>query len=637
MIMTGQSGKKSPENNSLSLCQSIILIDSTCDIDELTRIKIEYINPTIITFDYESHQILEKNQIPHQVSDIYLNEDELETIQKNSYPLSNWFNESIARNSLEYDGINLGELFYVEFHYFLVPFLKKFLELKKISLKYNNANFIATPNLFDIISTFGKSVKKINADAIQPSNFLYDTVKYHLKIGNKFITFNVTRSFYLKLKHIFEKGVNIFFGPKKKSSSKSVLLVELDTVKYRSIFSALSRNSLKPMAFCRRRPVIWNLSSLFVILQSKCQVATFHSLSDIQLKKSIDIGISKIKSNLISLWEREDFFKSYFKINGISFWESIKHNFILLTEKRVLEGIQEVELVKKLLHQYHFSSILIWTENGPTEQIIVKLAKQQNIPLIILQHGYFHDGHGISEVDYFIGGYPIYSDKFIVWGKNFQQYLIQSGILPQKIEILGAPFYDELFTNKITKSDFKNGYVILATSVLIKSQVSNLIIKTREKYEQTLKTICKIVLKSNKKLIIKLHPGQESLDLTKLAKEIDPTIMVVKGQGIIPLIKNCDIFLTIDISTTILEAQILKKPVVSIRFNNAPIWEDCSVFSSNSCIRIDLKDFENVFNRLLNDEEFRNTVLENGTKFIDEFITNQGFASEKLTSFLRTM
>ena len=51
---------------------SIILFDSSCNINDLTSDKIE--NSLIITFDYNSHKNLEKLAINHVISDSYLDQ-----------------------------------------------------------------------------------------------------------------------------------------------------------------------------------------------------------------------------------------------------------------------------------------------------------------------------------------------------------------------------------------------------------------------------------------------------------------------------------------------------------------------------------------------------------------------------------
>ena len=125
----------------------IILLDSSSDLSQL---KIFKKNSLIITFDYESHKLLSQKNISHEISDSYINNSDLTTIHQISYKFSKWYDESSVSNLLKYEDINLGKLFYVEFHYFLVPFLKKFVEFIKINKQHPNTKFIASPLLFNI-------------------------------------------------------------------------------------------------------------------------------------------------------------------------------------------------------------------------------------------------------------------------------------------------------------------------------------------------------------------------------------------------------------------------------------------------------------------------------------------------------
>ena len=91
---------------------------------------------------------------------------------------------------------------------------------------------------------------------------------------------------------------------------------------------------------------------------------------------------------------------------------------------------------------------------------------------------------------------------------------------------------------------------------------------------------------------------------------------------------------TIDISTVILEAQISGKPVISVSVRDYNMGEDnSSFFKSQSCIRTESRNFEINFNHLLEDLEFRRDIINKGKKFADDYLSNQGNASQKLLEF----
>ena len=131
---------------------SIILFDSSCSINELTSDKIQ--NSLIITFDYNSHKNLEKFGINHVISDSYLDQSFLSSIDKICYGLSHWYKEKSIEKIVEYDGLNLGDFFYYELYSILIPFLKKFFEISKIFEENNQSSFLTSNNLYDIIHSF---------------------------------------------------------------------------------------------------------------------------------------------------------------------------------------------------------------------------------------------------------------------------------------------------------------------------------------------------------------------------------------------------------------------------------------------------------------------------------------------------
>ena len=632
--MTGLNGKQNNQSNK-STNSIVILFDSTCNLNELLEI-LQNKQTVVITFDYDSHKILLNNKIQHQVSDSYIKEDELQIIQKTSYELLKWCHQPTIASLLEYQGVNTGQLFNVEFHYMLIPFLKKFVELTNVFKVYGNAHYVASSVLYDILYSFTNSVTRFKRNDNNSNQFLYDSIKVSFNIGKNSFSIRIPRSYYLAIKKISEKILHVLLNPKKNSNDNgSVLLVEFDTIRYKKIFSMSTNTPLHLISFCRRRPAIWNLKSFSIMKQSNCTIASYYALDDYKLRTATEIGLSQITTKINSLWNQEEFFKSFFSISGISFWEILKPYFMKLSKKRILEAVKEIEITKRLFEKYKIKSVLIWTENGFNEQIAMQVAKKFNIPVILIQHGGIaYDTLDAYDYNCFAGILPIYSNKFIVWGDVIKNYAINCGIPGEKIEVLGSPIYDEIFSRKSDITSTKKELILLTTSSHIQNFVNNHTVKTREKYEQAIKKICQTVSKMNKKLVIKLHPFQEEIDITKVAKEVDPKITVFKKGDIFPLIESCEVLVTIDVSSTILEAQMFERPTISISVKDFGFGNP-EVFTSNSCIVTDMDNFENLLHRTLHDDNLRKQLVENGNRFVKASLSNQGTATEKLLLFLK--
>lgn len=289
-------------------------------------------------------------------------------------------------------------------------------------------------------------------------------------------------------------------------------------------------------------------------------------------------------------------------------------------------------MAKRIFENYSFNSILVWSEIGSTEQILVKLAKRFGIKIVLMQHGLFYDSEsaGTYNMNKFQGVYPLDADKYVVWGNIEEKHQIKRGTPPEKLVILGSPIYDGI-ANTIEKNELQN-YILLATSGPVKENAFDLTVETIEKNRKTIKKICEVVSKMNKKLVIKLHPSQDEFDPSYLAKEINPNIVVTKTGSISQLIKSCDIFVMIDASTVVLDAHLLKKPVISVLVKD----NDYGIPSvlSQSCLLTDMDNFETTLKKVLADENLRKSLVEKGIAYVKDYLINQGSASMKLLKFL---
>ena len=70
------------QNNS-SNNNTILLFDSSMNFKDVYPI-IKEKKPKIVTFDYQSHKLFEQKNIQHEVSDVYITQNDLEHIQDKS-------------------------------------------------------------------------------------------------------------------------------------------------------------------------------------------------------------------------------------------------------------------------------------------------------------------------------------------------------------------------------------------------------------------------------------------------------------------------------------------------------------------------------------------------------------------------
>ena len=140
-------------------------------------------------------------------------------------------------------------------------------------------------------------------------------------------------------------------------------------------------------------------------------------------------------------------------------------------------------------------SIVVWSEEGLTEKILISLAKSLNIPTILIQHGLFYDTQEAYNMNKFQGVFPSEVDKYIVWGKLEKENAIKNGVSPEKIECLGNPQFDQ-FVNSNSENS-KRDSILIATSGSNTEEVRGLTVKAHKKSKETIKEICKIASKTN--------------------------------------------------------------------------------------------------------------------------------------------
>jgi hypothetical protein len=618
--------------------KSIILFDSVSDYDDLDE-TVSKNKSKIISFNYDTHKILKNKKIHHEISDNYLSKKDLRTIQKTAYSVSEWFNVDVISKYIYYNGVNLGSLIQDELINILVNYIKKVLELFKISKEFTNSTFIGSHTCCKIMKNFSKKInefKNSNTENLQP--FPLDSIKIKMKIGTKnhSMEFGISKNLFKKLKSVSEKSSKFLLSKNNSigETSKNILIVEFNPIQYQSFFEQMPDSKLNFLIYNRRRPAFWNFQSYNLIKRSGCLAETENSLLDAKLKKIILNGKRQIEIKISDLFSKESFFKSFFSLEEISFWPTFKEFFQEYFRKRALEFIQEVELTKKLMEKYDFSSILILSEAGLHERIALQLAYQKQIPVCLVQHGINYNTKESYDMNVAKGALPIKSDYYLCWGRISGEYSKKMEIKSEKVHPIGSAVFDGVTFDEQKCS--KKDHVLLATGSPTKEHASDLTVEIIEKNMDAVKKICQVVTKYNKKLIIKTHPSPDEFDPSFIAKQVNPEIKVIKEGKISPLIQSCDLLIINDLTSPILDAYILKKPVISFRVTDNG-WGIPTAFKNNSCIVTDLEKFDDDLKNVLNNESVRNQLITDGEKSSKEYLAYQNNGSNKLITFLEEL
>jgi UDP-N-acetylglucosamine transferase subunit ALG13 len=604
-----------------TLNQKIIFFDSSMTIDDIKDFSLD--ETIFFSFDYESHQLLSKNKIPHKISDEYVDKNDLYFIEKISMKLSHWYNESEISKLLIYFNINLGELFYVDTFNLCVNFLKKYLEIASISKSFSKSFFYTSTNLFPIINSFTDSVSEIS------NHSQNDLIEIPLKIGNVSLPFKLSKTNLSKLRKIPESLTRVIIRSKINTNNKTILVHNVTTERFSDFYLKIPDFPLNIVKYDDVIPAIWNYKTYKIIKKSGCVIENPSSLSNDILEKQISKSIDDFNSMFESLISKNHFFHTFFSINNSSFWDSFKLLFTKFCIKKFSECIRQIEIMRSFFNKYDFSAIMIWSEHRLEDQILYHFGKQNNIPVIFSQHGFEFDTDEMIDSMTFFRGFPYRSDFIIVWGDIMRNWFIKNGLDPKKIKSLGSPYFSKLSS---TNFKIKNEYVLLACDAKAWDfKPEELCIKNILKYDQTIKNISEIIIGLDQNLVIKPHPSK-IFNEKKIASEVDENIKVVTGGDIESLIPSCSVVITTNITTSILQALILKKPVILIRTNS--YYGKPHVLKLNGCIEATLDTLESILIKLFSDKKYLDNTIEFGNDFISKYFSNSVNSSEEILKFL---
>ena len=155
-----------------------------------------------------------------------------------------------------------------------------------------------------------------------------------------------------------------------------------------------------------------------------------------------------------------------------------------------------------------------------------------------------------------------------------------------------------------------------------------------EKYKNSLIHIFKTTKNLNKKLIVKLHPYESDHNEQEIAKMIDQSISVVKKKNLTSLLQNSDVVISLgtSISTAVIDAIILNKPVIRLKFGE---WY--GDYGDGSCLNVEKEEFQDKLNQIITDDKFRKQLLLTQKEFLDNYIINQGNATRNIVTHISNM
>ena len=608
--------------------KKIIFVDNLTSINEI-EIFSNKSDVKIISFDYASHIKLKEKNIQHEISEIYLTQD-TRKLQKQCFEFSNWYDLDVIKKNISFLNINISKLYNDQLIHVLLKIIKKFSEIKLIIKKFPNLKYFASGDLLLIGKLWIKSINEIPNS--QKVKFYFDDIEIGTNIGKKNIKVSIPNSYYKKIKNISEKVLELTLQ-NKNLSEKNTLIVEFDTKKYKNFFLESKNHKKNILYYGRRRPGIWDLESFKIIKNSQCKIITSNIINDDIFKKNKK-NISEIKENFLQILDSDKELSDFFSIENISIISVISPIIKILIIDRLDEIVSEILLAKQMFDESIIDSVVVLSEIGMTEQIIIQLANQKKIPILHLQEGLHVDTQEAYEHSKFHTIFLESADKYLAWGKLSKDFQVKIGKIPvENIIELGSPRFSEL---NLSNNKNSEEFILLATMPPQIEQINGIDVRNLEKYLKDILKICEIVSIQKKKLVIKLHPTSDILNISNTIQEKFPDIIVIEKGDINPLIEKCSIVIVTGFSTVIVQAQILQKPVISIPLIDYN-WGKPSVYAENSCLLIELQQLSVNLKKIHDDQLFRNELIINGNKFLNNCFVNKDKSSELIWNYIKNL
>jgi|SaaInlStandDraft_2_1057019.scaffolds.fasta_scaffold03099_9 hypothetical protein len=614
----------------------IILVEGKIDFNVIEK-KIFNNNSLVVSFDFDSHKTLNQNKIKHKLVEDYFSEEDKIEIDSFSLKLgTSWYKNEKISQYLEYDKINLGSLLELEMPSYFLKILKRVIGIKKIVEKEEPKKIISY-SLKKYVNEFCKK-KEItikNYEKRKETGLFFDEISIPLSLGVTTKNIKISRKNYFRLKKIMEKISNSIWRTKLNKklllNNESILLIDFNTKLYEDLLKSFPVSNKNIIILNQRKPAIWNLETLQIIKNSNCKILSIKDFENKITKEKNELDQKEFNKKLKKMLNDKNSLNAIFSHNQESFWEIIENEFSDIITKRFSESIKRLVLIDIMFNEMNIKSVLDWAHTGMEEKEISFLANKRKIPIFCLQHGImtlnpkFNKYHSIMPV------LPSNNSKMLVWGEIMKDYLLKQNVNSKDITIVGSPRHDKFFKQK---SNENNNTILIASNLFFHVNFDGNDTRAIERFESFLKETLQYIKKnSNKKPIIKLH-ATEYFDIKPIIKKVDPSIPVYQHEDILKLLKSCDVLISLNYSTILLDALILNKPSLVFlpekqNFEQEEIIKQKAVLSvSNN------SELKNQMEKILFNEDVRNDLIKNGKLFIEKYFSFQGNSCEILKNKL---
>ena len=595
-------------------------------------------NSKIFVFDYSSFKKIKKYDFQYILADELLSITEREKIHQHVVSKLYWYEDQTLSDDQKQLFQFLDPLY---LHQKLLVTLIQFSIIKKILEKEKPKKVFATKNLSKIISTINDKIPIVllNDEKVE----IFDKYDLRFKLFSKSISLKISMSKLRKLQNFYESIICSFNKIWLLNNNKPIiLLLEFDPSKFEKFFHEIKSNNFNCVILNRRKSPIINKNSLKILKNSNIKLFNFNNLLSTNEKKEISSLTNQYRVFLKNFWDNEKNLFNIFSFENSSYYLSIKDFLKKQFESEIEFNVQNLIQSKHIFKNFDIKCILYQYESGTSENIT--LSQRKNTPSLLIRHGFSSFSNKLDDLRWKYDQFRLLKlncNQILVWGNS--DYDFYSKFLPKNsLKKIGSPRHDNFFIDSKKKNDLKKTILITASPIIEWTGQQNINLELR--YENFLKSIIDDLQKhKNFNIIVKLHPGwgwKFNYTLLKICKNIDPTIPIFSTESIVELIDRSDMMININPeenqpSTVILEALIMKKPVINISLDESNSEFDYD--GASPVISLSYKtDIMKYVIKLFNDSKFYEELNKKITTSLNNYLSNHKNASKQLADYLKS-
>ena len=279
------------------MVNNVVLINNEEDFKKIPKNLMGDVNTKIFALNIQSHKILTKNNVSHEIADKIIKYSERLEIFDFSVKTIDWFKHEKLMKLFNFQGINiLSVLDSIEFQSLMVKFLLNYVIIKKIFEREKPGKIFANTSFVEFLELI-----KTNLDVTIESwpeentdSALWEKISIKKNIGKIPLSFNISRKKYQKIKNLVEKTVcsslNLWFNPDD-TRKETILFLEFNPEQYSELFSNLAKNENFNIVCCNiRNPAFKDLAGGKVLRKFNIKILDYEKLISNSRDKFYKIG-----------------------------------------------------------------------------------------------------------------------------------------------------------------------------------------------------------------------------------------------------------------------------------------------------------------------------------------------------------